>query len=113
MNNKNQKLINIYFIVVIVILVLISVVQIATALKIGKMAELTPKQILLLHKAADIDRVYQGHEVLIMQRLGGGLFYFLLAIFVAIQFYMAKVVDRWKSTNNKKPHNQTLENRCA
>ncbi|MCK5260040.1 MAG: hypothetical protein KAJ70_03170 [Candidatus Omnitrophica bacterium] len=93
MNLKNKKAINIYFIVIIAIFIFISFVHIWTALEIGKIAGLTFKQIISLHKIAEIDRIYKGYEVLIIQRLGGGVLYFLLGIFVVTQFCIGKIVE--------------------
>jgi len=100
MNSKNKKLINIYFIIVISMFIFISLIHIWTALEIGEKVGLTPKEVISLHKTADVGRMYNGYEVLIIQRLSKGQFYFLLGVFVGVYFFVEKIAKKYQKIPN-------------
>jgi len=103
--NKFRRLFKIYFVIIIALIFLASLINLLLAYKIGDMHSLTFGQVVALHKSAKIERVYQGYEVIIMQRLSAALCYFLFGIAVATPFLLyrwGKLIQKRKNELQKK-----------
>ncbi|GBE39321.1 MAG TPA: hypothetical protein ENG75_02240 [Nitrospirae bacterium] len=93
-----KKLVAVYYVIFVALIFLASLLNLWLAYKIGSIQGLDFGRIIALHKSADIERIYQGYEVIIIQRLGASLCYFLLGIAVALPY----LIYRWTKPLRKR-----------
>lgn len=103
--NKRSKPVRIYMVIIIFCTLFGASINVWTAHRIGKFYNLTFREVVGMHKIAHIDRIYQGYEVLIIQKLGAALMYLIIGIFTIISFCILKYFIRPKIKNSQKTVN--------